>query len=308
MKLLEKTKGHWSKIYPHFGIKYQVGNKHTECPLCNKKKFRITDRMGLGDWICTCGAGQGIKLILEKTGQDFASVAREIEKIIGVQDDYSERLTPKINQKQQSAVNGFRRAKLLKGTEGETYLNNRGLYLLPRGGVKFGVAQDMEYKRSFNCLYALASNEWGEAIYRHVTYIENGLKAQVEKQKKMLALQEYSGSIAIKLFHHQTTLCIAEGIETAIAATQAFKAPTWATLNATLMKRFKAPPGVNHLIIYADNDRGGTGLAAAFECGRANVYANNDVNRVTVKWTQNRGDFADYILEPTPINEMPLYK
>ena len=102
-------------------------------------------------------------------------------------------------------------------------------------------------------------------------------KAAIERNKKMLSLQEYTGSIAVKLFPAKSTLGIAEGIETALSAHQLYKLPVWSALNATLMKKFKAPSGVDTLVIFADNDKNGTGLNAAFECGNKNLLSNNDV-------------------------------
>ena len=63
------------------------------------------------------------------------------------------------------------------------------------------------------------------------------------------------------------------------------------------MKKFKAPMDVDHLVIFADNDLNGTGLAAAFECANKNLLSNNTVKKVTIRWTENKGDFNDLLHE-----------
>ena len=61
------------------------------------------------------------------------------------------------------------------------------------------------------------------------------------------------------------TLGIAEGMETALAASQIFHHPFWATGKAG-MQTFEPPPGVNHLFIAGDNDTdtSWTGQATAY--------------------------------------------
>lgn len=306
MNVFEAAKGRWSEILPTFGITNEVGtNKHSECPICGKKKFRIDNKEGSGSYICVCSSGYGYKLIERATGLDSSSILKGIKDIIGY-DEPEEFSKPKINLNLDTALKDWKRSVTLAGTPAEKYLNNRGIWIMPKGGVKWiDSIKDSEYGE-LSAMYAIASNEKGEPVYRHVTYLRGREKADVEKSKKMLTLQKKDGSVAIKLFPHQTTLGIAEGIETALSVNQQFKCPCWATLNASLMKKFRAPKGVDHLIIWADRDRGGTGLAAAFECGRANIYASNDIAKVTIKWTERVGDFNDYIFHPSTINEMVL--
>ena len=59
------------------------------------------------------------------------------------------------------------------------------------------------------------------------------------------------------------------------------------------MKRFKAPPGVETLMIFADSDKNGAGHAAAFTCANLNMTRkNDDLKRVIVRWPKN-GDYND---------------
>jgi len=76
-------------------------------------------------------------------------------------------------------------------------------------------------------------------------------------------------------------------------------------MNSNFMKKFRAPGGVEHLIIFADSDKNGTGHAAAFACGHSNIMANNDVKKVTIRWP-DRGDFNDVLQEIQTIHEWVL--
>ena len=59
------------------------------------------------------------------------------------------------------------------------------------------------------------------------------------------------------------------------------------------------------MMVFADSDRNGAGHAAAFECANKNMLANNDVERVTVRWPE-RGDFNDVLQEAHKVYEWRL--
>src|SRR5690606_35991731 len=123
---------------------------------------------------------------------------------------------------------------------------------------------------------------------------------------KMYTLQENHGSVAIKLQTATSVLGIGEGIETALSAMHTYKVPTWSVINAALMQRFRAPTGVKTLYIFADNDKNGTGLAAAFVCGRANLMTKNDVEQVIIRWPLKLNDFNDFLTQGDEVVEWVL--
>lgn len=145
-----------------------------------------------------------------------------------------------------------------------------------------------------------------------MTLLDGDHKAKTGTQKKLHKLQEDSylehvSSIAIRLFPASSTLGIAEGIETALSSKQIYGVNTWSVLNTALMKRFRAPSGVKHLIIFADADLNGAGLAAAWVCGHGNILSGNDVERVTIRWPAI-GDFNDMIVNGAAVYEWPLLR
>lgn len=310
MRTTDAVRGNWNIVFEAYGLPPIDPRKHYpgECPLCQKKgKFRIDDKDGSGSWVCVCGAGDGWKLLRELTGQDFKVLAKRVDQLIG--NDY--RIdSPRPVQKTDRAAeerNRFLSLPKLKGTDAESYLNSRGIYSMPRGGCRYSLGEyDTDEKRLIPCIYSIASNEYGEPVYKHLTYIENGKKSDIETQRKMFTILENHGSVSIKLFTPSTMLGISEGIETALSVASIYKMPCWSAINATLLKRFRAPTGVSDLYIFADNDKNGTGLAAAFECGRANIMANNDVHRVFIRWPQKLNDFNDLLTSGDEVLEWRL--
>jgi putative DNA primase/helicase len=105
----------------------------------------------------------------------------------------------------------------------------------------------------------------GEFMTYHVTYLQNGSKANVPTPRKILPGPEWGGG-AVELFpRNGTCLGIAEGVETAIAAHMLHRTiPVWAALNTSGMKNWKPPEGVEDVVIFADNDLNYAGHAAAY--------------------------------------------
>jgi putative DNA primase/helicase len=59
---------------------------------------------------------------------------------------------------------------------------------------------------------------------------------------------------AIRLTPVSRTLGIAEGIETALAASELFEVPVWSCISTTGIESFEPPEGAEHIVIFADND------------------------------------------------------
>lgn len=310
MRTDEAARGKWHMIFEHYGLPPITGKTHYkgECPVCKGKgKLRIDDKDGTGSWVCVHGAGNGFKLLQEVTGKEFATLAKEVDALIG--NDYAteKRAPTQAMDKVKEAKERFLSLPVVAGTQAQEYLQSRGIYAMPRRGVRYSPAEyDSDAGRVVPCMFAIASNEYGEPVYKHLTYIENGKKAELETVRKMHTLQEYQASVAVKLFESGAVLGIAEGIESALSAANIYKMPVWSAINATIMQRFRAPTGVSALYIFADNDRNGTGLAAAFACGRANILSNNDVQKVYIRWPLKLNDFNDMLTAGDEVVEWVL--
>lgn len=322
MKTTEAVKGKESIILSHYGLPPITGNRHYkgECPLCGKRnKFRISQQGERFGYICVCGNGSLFKLLQEFTGKEFRTLASEVDQIIG--NTTILKREPQKESKLQKTLSRWREIKSLRGTDAETYLKSRGICELPSQGIKYSNGEwEHKEQRKIPCMMAIASDNQGNAVYTHKTYIENGQKAQIETQKKLEGLgmlepecdkcgAKTPVSCAVKLFPCDDVLGISEGIESALSCKQLFGVNTWSVLNSSIMKKFRAPDGVKHLIIYADNDANGTGLAAAFECASQNIKQSKTLQRVTVKWTEQKDtDFNDMLNNPMQCYEWILDK
>jgi putative DNA primase/helicase len=207
----------------------------------------------------------------------------------------------------------------LDGTEGEDYLRSRGITIRPKKGVRFSnLEYESESEKQMSAIVSVMTNDRMKISFIHKTFLKDGKKAEGINAKKIytaegLAKQHCnecglssSESIAVRLFDCKPTLGIAEGLETALSATQIYNVPTWMVGNATHLKNFVAPNSVRHLIIYADNDKTGTGLAAAFYCGNRNILNKNSVKKVTIKCPKDVGDFNDMLKTQSDVMDWVL--
>lgn len=311
--------GHEELILSHFGLPEITGNRHFAggCPICGKRrKFRLHRYQNKVGYICVCGNGSVINLVMEVNGTDYKTTCNEIDKLIGNEFKPAQRAVETTNQKPQTPrkeqlMNRFSAIHTIKNSPVEAYLKSRGIHTMPELSIKHAPSEfDRAYQRSFSCMYAVATDEAMNIVYTHKTYLEGGKKADVEVNKKMETVNkhnlpcdscghEYAANVAVRMFPHDEVLGISEGIESGLSAKQMFGFPVWSVLNTSIMKEFKAPAGVKTLIIYADNDKNGAGLAAAYTCGHKNLLNNNDVKKVIIRAPSVKGkDFNDMLLEP----------
>lgn len=163
------------------------------------------------------------------------------------------------------------------------YLHSRGINLtLTRKGyltadnVRFSVSsayyEEDEEKRhvkigDFPALVCAVRAPNGDVLTLHRTYLsQTGEKADVESPRKMMPVPRdvKIGGAAIRIGEPLNGfLGVAEGLETALAATQGTGVPCWSTVNATLLAQFEPPKDVHTVVVFADKDRSRTGEIAA---------------------------------------------
>ena len=145
-------------------------------------------------------------------------------------------------------------------------MRNRGLSRYPESlkiarlpyyedGKKLGVYDTMVAK--------LVSAD-NKPLTFHLTYLEDGAKADVPSPKKVMKPLAPIAGGAVRLFPLESHMAIAEGIETALAVNELTQTPCWSVLSANGMEKFQVPAGVKRLTIYADNDNNFTGQKAAY--------------------------------------------
>ena len=312
MKTVEAVLGRWPEIFSHYKLPPITGKNHFkgECPICGGKgKFRIDNKDNRGTFICTCNSGDGWRLLELTQGKDFRTLAKEIDQLIGNTYQRQQQNINPVQEYRSRVITKFSTITPLRNTPAQQYLSSRGIHDLPATHVRFN-SEEKSNEGIFQSIWSIATDDRGAGCYLHRTFLVGEKKADIAANKKMTKLQDdnylsFASSVAIRMFPVSSTLGIAEGIETALSCKQIYGCNTWSTLNSNFLRKFRAPDGVIHLIIFADNDTNGAGLAAAFECGHRNILHNNDVETVSIRWPEH-GDFNDMLLDGAKVFQHQL--
>lgn len=268
----EVAQGRWRSILTVLGIDERaLSGRHGPCPMCGgKDRFRFDDKDGRGTYFCSgCGAGDGVQLAMGITGQSFRDVAAEVERIAGTVQPTASKPERSDEDKLAALRRTFRESRPIeRGDQAHAYLVGRGLalYDLPEsvrlhpglsywdGGAVLG---------KFAAMLATVTDAAGRAVSLHRTYLQDARKAPVPEPKKLMEGLHLAGA-AIRLTPVSRSLGIAEGIETALAASEMFEVPTWSCISTSGVESFEPPEGVEHIIVFADNDANFAGQAAAY--------------------------------------------
>ena len=267
------AKGKWRGILLALGVpEASLRDKHGPCPICeHKENFRWDNREGSGSYICTCGAGDGMALAMAWTGQDFPATARQIDELLGnVKPDG---IAPKpefTDEQRRQALRGLWQAssQMVPGDLGDKYLTARGIgdTSYP-ASLRFGPAVKDGEGGIRPCMIAMVTGSDGKPVTMHRTFLRpDGLeKAEMAAPRKLMPGQIPDGS-SIRLSEWTGgTIGVAEGIETALAASILFEMPVWAVISAGQMAKWWPPEGCEEIVIFGDNDAKFAGQAAAYQ-------------------------------------------
>ena len=295
MKTMDAAKGRWPGILRALGVDEQfLRNRHGECPMCGgHDRYRFDDNNGEGGYYCnSCGAGDGMKLLMGITGKSFREAAQAVDEIVN-----NVSMEPAKPAGPDPRVRLRKVAKTLQGVDGinpvRSYLKARALLPSPitQYCARMPYYEDGKGAGFYPAMVHLFSGPDGNPLTYHVTYIDNDTKANVSAPKKIITpLGPMTGG-AIRLFPAGEVLGIAEGIETALACNDQFSVPVWAAYSATLLEQWQ-PPEVSKIIwIFGDNDKSFTGQSAAFNLAKR---LHRSGLTVKVKIPDQEGiDFAD---------------
>ncbi len=271
--LKDRARGRWPGILPALGIGESfLTGKHGPCPLCGgKDRWRWDNREGRGTWICSqCGAGDGIKLVMEKNGWEFREAAKQIETVIGSAPDAPKRERSDCD-KRDSMNRLWRSSKAVESNDPV------GRYLVRRIGLTsfpscLRTAYNVRYQSdcpSFHpAMIAMVTGPDGTPSILHRTYLTvDGLKAPVIEPRRLMP-GTFAKGAAIRLAPAGDALGIAEGIETALSASVLFGVPCWAAVSAGMLAAWQPPTEARRIIIFGDNDANYAGQAAAYALAR----------------------------------------
>ncbi|MCA3736333.1 MAG: toprim domain-containing protein [Phenylobacterium sp.] len=158
------------------------------------------------------------------------------------------------------------------GTPVETYMAARGLHGPIPDVVRFHARAQLGYPwrleagdvRTWPAMVAVVQHANGAPCGLHVTALrpDGSGKADLRAPRRMLG-DVAGGAVRLVPIREDAILAVAEGLETAMAFRQLTGTPTWAALSSSGLRAFVPPPGLQRLIIAADTDDHGEGLAAA---------------------------------------------
>lgn len=268
-----KVIGRWKDILPALGIepKYLTG-KHTSCPLCGgKDRFRFDNRDGWGTFYCThCKSGDGVRLVMLKHRVDFKAAIEMIEPLLKTAQILPFKKS-KTDAQKKLAMEG-----VWKHSRSITLSDPAGKYLNYRTGITefpscLRFVEELRYiddphkpHRLFPGMIARVTDLAGNSVNIHRTYLSvDGEKANVAEPKRIMEGSLPKGS-AIRLYSEAEEIGVAEGIESAISASQLFGIPVWATVNSTGLTNWVPPLDVKKVWIFGDNDESYGGQAASY--------------------------------------------
>jgi putative DNA primase/helicase len=139
-------------------------------------------------------------------------------------------------------------------------------------------------------MIALVRGADGTPANIHRTFLTpEGAKADINRA--MMPGEVPEGS-AVRLAPVAPVMGIAEGIETALAASARFAMPVWSAINSVGLAKWRPPAGVERVIVFGDNDPKYGGQAAAYAL--AHKIATRDKLAVEVQIPNIVGrDWAD---------------
>jgi len=286
MKASEWTKGRWPEIIERLVGSEYVDGKHHACPKGDGKDcFRFSNVNAKGNYFCKCSQGDqdGFDLIQCIHGVDFAGACKMIEEIIGPRE--------RRPQAQHDRYADVLRREATR-TSRSRYLESRGLILPPgldwHPSVDYRV--DGDVVAQYPAMLAPVERD-GRFLTYHVTYLQNGHKAPVDPCRKLLPGPGLKGG-AVALWPAASVMGIAEGIETAIAASMLFEVPVWAALNTSLLKSWRPPEITRRVLIFGDHDENFAGHAAAYALAHR-LHSSVDVE---VHFPDQPGDYNDVLM------------
>lgn len=154
------------------------------------------------------------------------------------------------------------------------YLASRGLMIPATDALRYvprlDYWSDGGLVGNFPAMLAAVTSSGGDLVAIHRNYLTgDGHKAFVPTVKKLTATAGPLAGASIKIGapaprpDGRLGLGVAEGIETAIAASMLAGIPVWPCVSAHGLEAFDPPPGLHHLYVMGDRDDSGTGQKAA---------------------------------------------
>lgn len=284
------TNGRWPEIVSALlGDDAANTRKHHPCERVHGSTdcYRFSDRNGDGSYFCRCSGGEksGFDLLECRLGVDFIGAVKAVESVIGPCPRDSQ---PKRESYGEVLLREGRPSKVSR------YLQSRGLS--PAPGLMFH--RSVQYRDAdgnvvgrYPAMLAPITRA-GKFCAMHVTYLQGGKKAQVDPCRKILPGRRGTGG-AVALWPAAERMGVAEGVETAIAASMIHGMPVWAALNTSMLGSFEPPTACRHLTIFGDHDANYAGHAAAYKL----AHRLHGRVEIEIRFPDAVGDWNDVLLQ-----------
>lgn len=281
--ILQRAQSRWREILPALGVDAKLlTNRGTACPVCGgKDRFRFDDKDGKGTWFCnqshstettnaSGSAGNGFALIMDLRHCDFATAARLVEGVIGT--DSAPQAQVDVARAPDAAAEHAEVVKLWRGGERLSADNPAGRYLQRRLGVgiesralRFHPAIPYGESARPGMLSAYVDTNGELAGLQRTFLTGEGEKAMMRNSRLTIGKLPDGGAVRLaRIEPKHSALGIAEGVETALAASAIFGVPCWAALNSGRLSVWEPPEGFKDIIIFGDNDANKDGQKAAY--------------------------------------------
>jgi len=313
--------GRWPDILQRLGVPAKFLNgRNQPCPFCaepGRDRFRFTDHLGGGLWLCNaCApvekAADGFEFLMRFSGKDFAGVAADVRSVIGDTTARPARSVDVAKTRGKLRRMWAEALPLAPLDPVHRYLHGRGLE-----GLRYGTLENLRHHPAlpywhieddkpvkfgeYPAMLGLVQTPDGHPATIHCTYLApDGQKADVPQVRKVMTPSRpwTGGAVRLNtLTDEHAVLCVAEGIETALALKLLHpEVCVWACISAGNLQKFHADPeafpDATTLWIGADNDESYAGQAAAFELAR--IMSGKRQARTEVLMPPSSGDWLDY--------------
>lgn len=266
MNMEHEVVGKWIDVLVALGVDRQyLINKHGKCPFCGgRDRYRFDNKNGNGTFYCNhCGAGDGFKFLNKMFNWDFKKSVAEIRNIIGD-------CKVVVMNKKDPRIALKKIAKMAKPIQGDSdlvqYLKNRGITSCPDSlkEAQLHYFEDGTKTGPFPTLVSLITDSTGKGVSYHLTYTHKQHKLKCSAPKKIMTPVTSMKGSYVELYPVEEHICVAEGIETALAIRDLTGLPVISALNAQNLSALSLPSLVKKVEIWGDNDASYCGQRASY--------------------------------------------
>jgi putative DNA primase/helicase len=302
-KTVIAARNRWRPILESFGATPRMlSGQHGPCPECGgDDRFRFDDKEGRGTWFCnTCDpqAGDGMDLVRKLTGMSFHEAANAVDEFLGNHDVPEQAPAPQKDPAVRLKLIGRQSGPVVADIDPvRSYLRSRAL----RPCSETRVIQECDYYDAgkhvgkFPAMVHLVHDVNGKPATWHIVHLtRDGKKAPVQNVKKILPPSRPWKGGSVRFGKAAEVMGVAEGVETAMAASELYGIPVWAALNANNLAEWVPPPVAQTVYVFGDNDPTLVGQAAAYACASRLIVKYGRVVEVHIPDTQ--GDWNDQLI------------